>query len=85
MRPTTSTPGMKGSSAEAGDALADVDVKVVERARGDVDRDLARPGLRVGELLQPKHVDAAELVEHDRLHTRPPVDPHDSSMACVYV
>ena len=53
---------------EARGALADVDVEVVERAGRDVDQHLARAGPRVGNVFEPKHVDSAELVEHDRLH-----------------
>ena len=53
---------------EARDALAHVDVEVVERRGGDVHDDLARARCGVGELLDPEHVGVAELVEDDGLH-----------------
>src|SRR5207244_3666138 len=53
---------------EARRALAHVDVEVVERCRADLDHDLAGPGLWLAELLDPEHVDPAELVEDDSLH-----------------
>ena len=53
---------------EAGHALADVDVEVVECAGADVDQHLADTGLGVVDLLDLKHVQPAELVEEHRLH-----------------
>ena len=53
---------------EPRDALADVDVQVVERRRGDIDQHLARAGLRIGDILELEAVQPAELVEHDCLH-----------------
>ena len=52
-----------GCDVEPRHALADVDVEVVERARGDVDQHLARAGLRVVDLLDLQHVQPAELVK----------------------
>ena len=53
---------------EAGGAVADVDVEVVERARPDPDEHLARPRARVVDLLDPQHVETPELVEPDCFH-----------------
>ena len=53
---------------EARDALADVDVEVVERAGGDVDQHLAAAWLGVGKVLHPQDAGTAELVEHNRFH-----------------
>ena len=53
---------------EARQPLADVDVQMVERRRGDVDQHLARAGPRIGDVLELEAVQPAELVEHDCLH-----------------
>src|SRR3990172_5363583 len=53
---------------EAGDALADVDVEVVQGAGGDLHRHLARARLRVVHLLELQDVETAELVEPHCLH-----------------
>src|SRR5439155_446459 len=53
---------------EARDTLAHVDVEVVQRARGDVDADLAWTRFRIGDVLQLQDVEATELVEHHRFH-----------------
>ena len=69
--PTTSIPRTYGRfDREARDALADIHIEVVERAGLDPQRNLARAGLRVVDLLESKNVEPAEFVEPHRLHAR---------------
>ena len=69
IRPTGSTPGTCGKlDRKPRDTLAHVDVEMVQRRGGDVDEDLARAGLGIRELFEPKNVGVPELVKDNRLH-----------------
>ena len=49
-------------------ALADPDVEMVERGGAEADEHLARPGHRIGRLLEHEHLRAAVLMDPNRAH-----------------
>ena len=57
---------------EARDPFADVDVEVVQRRGEDVERDLARAGLRIGELLTCRTSEPPNSSNTTAFTTRPP-------------
>ena len=69
IRPTTSTPGMNGGSTGKRETPSRMSTSrwlsalaVMSTSTWPV------PGSGIRELLQPQHVETAELVEHDRFH-----------------
>ena len=74
---------MRQGDREARDALADVDVEMVEPAAIDADDDLAWPGPRIVDLLELQDIGTTELVEPHSFHA---IDlPCTGTETCVYV
>ena len=56
---------------EAGQALADEEIEVVQRRRADAHQDVARADRRVRDVLVPELVEPAVLLEGERLQAAP--------------